>query len=692
MCQQLVKATVASLALAAAVGASSLSVRAWGGPGTDAGTLVSGFPVSSAVRAGDLVYLFSLDLSPARIVAYDPVAGRVAGKPVAIPHGSRIWATEVIGAVIYFGAWGTGSNPNLFSFNTETNTLRTLGHIPGDGEFWTLASDGEGRLYAGTRKPNVVFQIDPRETPAAITPLPFAHDLADESGTVYRDAGGGVLRHQVTSLAWREGKLLVGLGRELARVLEVDPENPGATRDLTPPLIRDHKGVHGMQLVNGELLIGTEAGPANQAFFLRGKFAGDREETTVEWAAAPVPAEGLLRVFAPTAEPGTYLAAGTVTGSLFNVTVSAIGKTPPPVTEHARPFPHSPIRALFAEADGFLGVSAAPRVWKINDRGDVILSDGLIGEGEGRLSGEPVRAQSAILAAGHVVAGGNNVVQTRLLAGKTNAEPVRIAIPGEPKALATDGRTVYAAIYPTGQLWAFEPGDPASLRKIADWDNDANRPYAALWHDGKVYVAVKRDTGARFGVVLAIDPAQADPARAVVDFADRAGGGDTPSRHPHSLATDGRHLYVGSNGATPVFSVRDLTNLERELWRLAGDDFAPGAGHAQAMVVWENQIHALTARGWWIVIDLEKRKVVHRGQVIPGGAGHLEAVEGRLLAVGPNHLVEIDPDTRENRVLVEGLRAQSHLKGGNIVLTEDDGSVLVLGGPHGPRNLTRFIR
>jgi hypothetical protein len=129
-----------------------------------------------------------------------------------------------------------------------TGQVTQIATIDTGGEFWSLTSDGEHTLYAGTARAGRVTRIDLQATPdQRVSNLTFSQPP-------------GASGAHVTTLEYADGQLYIGLGRKAPR-LAVYNLDTGVTEQVAlPPAIQDVQsgGIYSMAVSDEHLAIGTQ--------------------------------------------------------------------------------------------------------------------------------------------------------------------------------------------------------------------------------------------------------------------------------------------------------------------------------------------------------------------------------------------------------------------------------------------------
>jgi hypothetical protein len=509
-------------------------------PARPIGPSVPGHAYTSAVRAGGSVHVFSNDLLPHHAARFGQ--GQAAGS-VVLPTGRRTWASTVVGDMVYVGVWGTWTGQaNVLGYPADAPdgaSAQPIAELPTSGEFWTLTSDDDGRLYAGTRAhlsasfraqiglgpdQHVVHRVDP-DAPAGQRVEHLRFTVPD---LPVNDNG---FRPDVKQLAWIDGTLYVGLGNldRGARLYAVDtagfdepdpdpapdagdgsdditdPELPIAT-DLTPATITDARAVFSLAVDETTIVLGTQAAGSGQARWI----VLDRQDPTQTLVDRLL--EDEARVDAVALGEGRAVGVAFPSGTLWAADVS---DRTAPVSSVALADPIAGTATRYVEVrDGrVLGVSAHGDVWQTVPFGPttVTRADTWLGPPVG--SGLP----HSMTARGDMVAvGSNGSVHLRPIDG---SPVVATDVPGEAKRLAiTDDGVVWAAMYPAGQLWRV--GRDGSSRLHTDWDTTWGRPSGMVVDESRqvAHVLARTLDFPPSSAWIAIDLDPADPEATVLSI------------------------------------------------------------------------------------------------------------------------------------------------------------------------------
>jgi hypothetical protein len=473
---------------------------------SDLGHAVPGiaFPLTSAIRTSvGSIEVHSQDLSDSRGARVEPDGSITA--TTRIPAGTRTWAAAERGGHVYVGQWGTGTAPNLFRYPIDASagaervatpvaTLRT------GNEFWGLAADDAGRLWAGTRghlnaefreqaglkvsgiedPRHVVHRVDQLDTSEArVVPVVFGAPNLPTTAAGQRPDVKQVDAHDET--------LYVGLGQQAngARLYAFAPgdrrEVPqDEVRDLTPASVRSATSIFTLQVTDDHIALGTEGTTTTDARLV----VLDRAS---EQVLVDVALDGERRVDAIGLADGRVVAT-VLTGRIYEAAfptepgdTDGGGPTDEPVVTTADVY-DAPLPGQFSryvELDGatIRGITNRGLVWTRSPDGDVDVVN-LVDTGAPVDAGLP---HSLHVGTSDVVVGSTSAVTLRSRAAQDPA-PRTVALQGEAKAVtsAPSGDS-YVATYPNAQLWRIEAGGDIA-ETLQGWTGEFTRPAGAV-HD-----------------------------------------------------------------------------------------------------------------------------------------------------------------------------------------------------------------
>jgi outer membrane protein assembly factor BamB len=597
------------------------------------GAAVRGMPLNSGVRVGDRLYVFSLDVTPSRILEYDLGTERVL-RSVPVPTGTRTWATHVLDGVVYFGQWGTTSQEaNLYRFDPARDDVEAVATVPTGGEFWSLTSDADGLLYAGTATPGQLATIDP-ET-GVVGTMAFEQPEAASSA-------------HVTQLVHHDGRLFLGLGRQAPRLLVRHLEGEPTTEDITPEELRDEVGgIYSLDVDDDLLAVGTQQDGAHLAVLANAP--GYDPVHVARFDEEPVISAARIR-------GTTVYAAGNGTGTLYALDLerSAVRRLDTPV-------PYAPTRTLLPVGEHLYGVSGAMALWRHDPAEGTSVVRDVTSIG---VAGEPLAPQSLSVGPAESVVGVNNAVFLRSVADPTRTR--RAFVPGEPKAGIDVGDDHYVVNYPHATLWRVPPTGEPTLE--ADWTDEFNRP-RHLHHDAanrRLLIAARPAFATETsGGLITFDLISGD----VEVFADPMG----PVSVERATAYEELAIIGGNSANAGVAALGPTGDV---VWAV---DAVPGEGRVTGLVVAGDTVYGLSNRGWLFSLDARTGASTHPPvRVLGTGAGELAWKAGALYAVNGDNLVAVDPVTYRVHPVATNLAADAF--NGPMVRADSECRLYVLRG------------
>lgn len=580
----------------------------------DLGPAVVQFALMSSVLVGDVLYIGSRNVEPVQIVAYHVPTGKVVGQTeLATGHTIQTMAADASGAILYAGVLqkSTGPQPNLFRWDlgSLSSPATPVGRI-GDRDVRDLSVAPDGRLYAvggGSGTAPALWEYNPATSTVSNLGVPdagatLARAVAATNETVFFGAGSTLGGGGSTGRA-----CLYAYDRASASFTAVTPESM-----LGDPSIRD------LAIVGDKLIIGT---------------AASTEESKV----------ALMEV----ANPASHAVA------------TSIGKT-------AKNFAAIGEHIYFANETGICDYSIAANtitqlaldgpslgeIWGVDARNGKLLvtsAYGFIAEidpGSGALKANDLAEAGAAAAAqtvmgiaaggGYIYVGGNGVIARHHARHRTVSN---LQAQGEAKdAVVIDG-VLYTGQYSSQGIWTYDPRSTKPIHQAAAFPAAQNRPLDVCW-DGKnrlVLVAAQSDTegggsfwtykprtGAKKHFINPIDDVQLLRAVATRNGVAFLGGG-----------------LSSLEGAGTVVAFDPVAG--RELWRIEPE---MKAGLA-ALAVHGKHLYGMTRKGGLFVVDVPKRRIVHRSDIsaVSRGFGALVANRGHIYGVSDTTVFRIDSKT-----------------------------------------------
>ncbi|WP_454811893.1 outer membrane protein assembly factor BamB family protein [Paenarthrobacter nitroguajacolicus] len=619
----------------------------------DLGPAVVQFSLMSGLLVGDVLYIGSRNLEPVRIIAFHVPTGKVIGQTeLTNGHSIQTLAADASGRYLYAGVLqkSTGSQPNLFRW--DLNSLATkaaaIGYI-GDRDVRDLSVAPNGRLYivgGGSPTAPALWEYDPATSQITSLGIPdpgatLARAVAATDSTIFFGAGS---------------TLNGGSGASRACLFAYDRATKTFT-NVTPAEMLKDPSIRDLGIVGDKLMVSS---------------AGSLENSKI--AAVNL------------SNPRTYVQA------------ISEGKT-------AKNFAAIGDKVYFANETGLVAYSSSANavvavpyqgpslgeVWGVDAKdGKLVVTSGygFVAEidpvsgttrttdlGEAGAPSDPQSVMGIAAGAGYVYVGGNGVIaRCSLRTGQVS----NMSAPGEAKdAIVVDG-TLYTGQYSGQGIWSYDPRNGMPITQVAEFPKEQNRPLDVCWDDSNrlVLVAVQADTEGG-GSLWTFDPRSGmkgfflnpiDNVQLLRAVASRDGvaylGGGNP----------------GLDGAGTVVAFNPVAG--KELWRL---DAGEGAGIA-ALAVQGKYLYGVTRKGGLFVIDLPKRKLVHRSDIsaVSYGFAALVTNRGAVYGVSNTHVFRFDPRTFEVATVVSDIDGAWY--SGSHINNDEDGYLYTMRG----RNLVRI--
>ncbi|MFE4194902.1 PQQ-binding-like beta-propeller repeat protein [Paenarthrobacter sp. NPDC056912] len=646
----------AALGLAAGQPASAYNPLAPKPKGTevlDLGPAVVQFSLMSGLLVGDTLYIGSRNLDPVRVVAFHVPTGKVTGQTeLSNGHSIQTLAADASGRYLYAGVLqkDVGTKPNLFQWDLSTpgTAARALGYI-GDRDARDISVAPNGRVYVvggGSPTAPALWEYDPATGQIVSLGIPdpgatLARAVAATDSTIFFGAG--------STLNGGSGAIracLFAYDRAANTFTNVTPKEM-----LADPSIRD------LGIVGDKLLVSS---------------AGSVENSKV--AAVSV------------ANPASYVAA------------TSEGKT-------AKNFAALGDKVYFANESGLLAYSAASNaisavpyqgpslgeIWGVDASGGKLLVtsgygfvaeiDALSGAtkttdlGEAGAPSDPQTVMGIAAGAGYVYVGGNGVISRRSL---RTSQVTNLTAPGEAKDAVVVKGALYTGQYSGQGIWSYDPRSGKPIAQVAEYPKEQNRPLDVCWdEDNKlVLVAAQADTEGG-GSLWTYDPRTRKKGFFVNPI-------DKVQLLRAVASRDGvAYLGGGNPGLDGLGTVVAFDPVKgKELWRL---DAGEGAGIA-ALAVQGKYLYGVTRKGGLFVLDLPKRKVVHRSDIsaVSYGFAALVTNRGSVYGVSSTHVFRFDPKTFAVATVVADIDGGWY--SGSHITNDEDGYLYTMRG----RNLVRI--
>ncbi|GAB96375.1 outer membrane protein assembly factor BamB [Kineosphaera limosa] len=592
---------------------------------TSLGPALVRFSLMSAVLAGDILYIGSRNILPARVLAYDVVARKIVGR-TDIPTGYAIqaMAADPSGRYLYIGMLAnTTGAANLYRWDLSDRSrpAEALGEI-GDRDVRDMAVAPDGTAFAvgsGSSTPPALWQFDPATK--QITNL----GTPDEAATTAR----AVAATATTVFFGAGSQLGGGSGTSRASLFAYD-RAARTFANITPKEMLVDPSIREMAVVGDRLVAGTAATGQDA------KIAVIDLADPSKYQLATL-SEQFSKTYAADGETVYYATANTLESiSTKDAKVTKVDFDGPTLGEVWGIGTHKG-SVIVASGFGFIA-HIDPRTKKstIVDLHDVGAEGG---------------AQSAMgIAAGggYVYVGGNNTIARHSMRrhGRTEYLPA----PGEMKDAEVLRGVLYTGQYSGQGIWTYDPRSRRAPRQAAAFPSAQNRPLDTCWDPvrRRLLVAVQADTEGG-GALWTFDPAS-----------KRSAHFDNPIddvQLVRAVATRRGTAYLGGDNAQATGPRGTVVAFDpakgKELWRLETKQ-AFGVG---SLAVVGKHLYGMALKGGFFVIDLDTRKIVHtadHGAVCPQWSSMI-VNRGHVYVASDTTLMRFNPTSFAMTVVVPEL-------------------------------------
>lgn len=545
---------------------------------------------------GDTGYLVTRGQTPPKVVTVD-LASRTVTRIDRLGRGDGGWACTISGGQVYAGTYPT---PDLYRYDPVSGEVELLGTIgPSGGFVWCLTTAPDGTVYAGTSPRCELWEYRPdtgvlRKVGRVATDTQFARVVAADDTTVY--VGTTPLRH----------------------VIAVDRAT-GAMRDIYPADL-DRAGSVDAIIATGDRVLVSTGGRVLD-------LAPDGSDYTI---VAPPEPETMIDGLTLTPS-GELLGAARRTGVLYRRVGDALEQVGTAnVGDETR-------GVWLRDESVLLGAGGSGTLW-FHDlaTGDTETFDLT----ETDVAG-PDLVQSIAYDRSAVYVGGHFYLTVHQ--PWAGAEPRRIRVGGEVKAMLPHEGQVLAALYPSGELIRIDPATD-TVTSLGLLGNGQQRPWelALDAEHGLLLVASAATTGQLNGALTVVD---------LTTGAKDAYVGVLPDQSVMSVSLhDGIAYLAGdtwASGGTPTRSSAQVAAFDLEtrtvLWRAE-----PIAGNAslQHVEVHDGYLYGVYKRlsGTWFAMDLATRTVVRQGKL--SGYGEIVVHNDQVFAATNfgDYLYRLRPD------------------------------------------------
>jgi hypothetical protein len=619
----------------------------------DLGPAVVQFSLMSGLLVGDTLYIGSRNLDPVRIVAYHVPSGKVTGQTeLTNGHSIQTLAADATGRYLYAGVLqkDVGTKPNLFRWDLSSPSTKAtaLGYI-GDRDVRDISVAPNGRVYAvggGSPTAPALWEYDPS------TGKIISLGIPDPGATLARAVAA-----TDDTIFFGAGSTLNGGGGASRACLFAYHHAAKTFKNVTPKEMLADPSVRDLGIVGDKVMVSSAGSVENsKVAALSVADPGSYVATTSEGKTA--------KNFAALGDK-VYLAneTGLLAYSLSSNTITAMPYQGPSLGE---------IWGVDTRDGKLLVTSGYGFVAEIDPLTGVTTTTDL---GEAGAPSDPQAVMGIAAGAGYVYVGGNGVISRRTL---RNGQVSNLTAPGEAKDAVVVNGALYTGQYSGQGIWSYDPRSGKPIAQVADFPKEQNRPLDVCWDDCNrlVLVAAQADTegggslwtydprtGKKGFFLNPIDKVQLLRAVATRDGVAYLGGGNP-----------------GLDGAGTVVAFNPVAG--KELWRLDAGD---GAG-ISALAVQGKYLYGVTRKGGLFVIDLPKRKMVHRSDIsaVSSGFAALVTNRGAVYGVSNTHVFRFDPKTFEVATVVADIDGGWY--SGSHITNDEDGYLYTMRG----RNLVRI--
>ncbi|MCQ4211334.1 outer membrane protein assembly factor BamB family protein [Streptomyces longispororuber] len=567
----------------------------------DLGPGVLQFALMSAVLVGDTVYIGSRNVEPVQIIAVDlPTQKVVATTELENGHSIQALAADGSGRYLYAGILqkASGDRPNLFRWDLRTpdKPAEALGALA-DRDVRALAVAPDGVVYAvggGSSTAPALWEYDPATGAIRNVGTP------DPKVTLARAVAA-----TRTHAFFGAGTTFNGGGDTSRAALYAYDRSAGGFTSIAPSEMLRDPSIRDLAVLGDRLAVSTAGSTEDSKVALIdlsdlssyqlatsiGKVA--KSFTTIDDTVYYANESGLLayRPTTNTISPVSY--DGPELGEIWGVD-SRAGQ------------------AVVTSAYGFVArIDPVRKTADVTDLASV---------------GAPLMPQTVMgIAAGggHVYVGGNATIARH---GLGSGEVVNLRAPGEAKdAVVVNGR-LYTGQYNSQGIWCHDPRT-GRTGQVAHFPSEQNRPLDVTFDEvnGLVLAGVQSDTEGG-GALWTYDPGTGRSRH----FADPVDA----SQCVRGIATRDGVAFLGGDNTAPTGPRSTVVAFDpvagRELWRIDPQETAGVA----ALAVRGRHLYGLSRKGGLFVIDIPRRRLIHRADVTSVSNGFAAMVTNRGVVYG----------------------------------------------------------
>lgn len=641
-------------AAAAAPGAPASRVTV-----TDLGPALVQFGLMSSVLVGDILYVGSRNILPARVVAFHVPTRKVVGVTnLTTGYAIQGIAADPSGRYLYAGvlqkSGGPQANLHRWDLSDLTQPAVPIGRIV-DRDVRDLAVAPDGTLFAvggGSSTPPALWQYSP--TTGQVTSL----GNPDATATLARAVAA-----TNDTVFWGGGSTLGGGGSASRASLFAYDRATKKFRNVTPAEMIPDPSMRELAIVGDKLVAGSAGGtePSKMAVMDLADLASYRSARLTGKVTKMYAASGDSVYYATETSVDAF--------SLSTATVSPVPYQGPSLGE---------IWGVEVRAGNVLAVSGYGFVAEWDPTTGTVVTTDLV---EAGAPADPQAVMGIAAGGGFAYVGGNGTIARHALGPV--CETTYLRMPGEAKDAEVLNGVLYTGQYNAQGIWRYDPTSGQSAAQVAAFPGWQNRPLDTQWDEVNklLLVAVQSDTEGG-GALWTYDPAT---------------GASTQFPNPidnvqmlRAVTSREGIAYLGGDNAQAKGLRGTVVAFDpvagRELWRIeTGQEYGIGAMATQG-----KHLYVMTLKGGFVVIDLSTRQIVHAANhrsVCPQWSSMITN-KGRVYCASDTTLMRFDHKTFAMTVVVPELNGGWYsgchvnndedgrlytMRGNNLVVVEENG-------------------
>ncbi|AKU17105.1 PQQ-binding-like beta-propeller repeat protein [Luteipulveratus mongoliensis] len=592
---------------------------------TDLGPAVVQFSLMSSVLVGDVVYVGSRNILPARVVAFHVPTRKIIGRTdLTTGYAIQAMTVDPTGRYLYLGvlqdAGGPQANLHRWDLSTPDQPAVPIGRI-GDRDVRSITAAPDGVVFAvggGSPTAPALWQFDPATS--AVTSL----GVPDAASTLARAVAA-----TNSAVFFGAGSTLGGGGSASRASLFSYDRAAGGFTNITPKEMLVDPSMRQLNVIGDRLVAGSAGGtePAKIAII-------DLADTS-KYALTKLSGK-VTKMYAADGDAVYYATESSLEQiSLSTAKVAPVSFTGPSLGE---------VWGVDVRDGKVLATSGYGFVAEIDPASGSCAVTDL--EEAGAPAG-PQAVMGIAAANGLVYVGGNGTIAKHRVSG---GKPEYLRAPGEAKDAEIVNGVLYTGQYNSQGIWGYDPRRGQPIHQVAAFPSDENRPLDVSWDPclRRLLVAVQRDTEGG-GALWTYDPSSKKSAHFLNPIDD--------VQMVRAVATRDGVAYLGGDNAQKTGPRGTIVAFDpvkgRELWRIeTGAPYGIGS-----LAIHGSYLYAMALKGSFFVIDLRRRKIVHTADlkaVCPQWSS-MVFNRGRVYAASDTTLMRFDPKTFAMSVVVPQL-------------------------------------